>query len=115
MALFQIFEPGETPLPHARKRAIGIDLGTTNSLVATVRNGLAVVLPDEEGRPLVPSIVRYRDAGVHVETVRYYERRGLLRRPRTPLRGVRHYDEETLASLRFIKRAQSVWLALAFG
>ncbi|HEY5861469.1 MAG TPA: Fe-S protein assembly chaperone HscA [Casimicrobiaceae bacterium] len=66
MALFQISEPGETPLPHARKRAIGIDLGTTNSLVATVRNGLAVVLPDEEGRPLVPSIVRYRDAGVDV-------------------------------------------------
>jgi molecular chaperone HscA len=66
MALFQISEPGEAPLPHARKRAIGIDLGTTNSLVATVRNGLAVVLPDEEGRPLVPSIVRYRDDGVDV-------------------------------------------------
>ena len=63
MALFQISEPGEAPLPHAFKRAIGIDLGTTNSLVATVRNGLAVVLPDEEGRPLVPSIVRYRPDG----------------------------------------------------
>jgi len=63
MALFQIAEPGEAPLPHAFKRAIGIDLGTTNSLVATVRNGLAVVLPDEEGRPLVPSIVRYRPDG----------------------------------------------------
>ena len=58
MTLFQISEPGESPLPHARKRAIGIDLGTTNSLVATVRNGLAVVLPDEDGRPLVPSIGR---------------------------------------------------------
>jgi molecular chaperone HscA len=66
MTLFQISEPGESPLPHARKRAIGIDLGTTNSLVATVRNGLAVVLPDEEGRPLVPSIVRYGEAGVAV-------------------------------------------------
>ena len=66
MALFQISEPGEAPLPHARKRAIGIDLGTTNSLVATVRNGLAVVLPDGEGRPLVPSIVRYGDTGVEV-------------------------------------------------
>ncbi len=64
MALLQISEPGETPLPHARKRAVGIDLGTTNSLVATVRNGLAVVLPDHDGRPLVPSIVRYRDGGV---------------------------------------------------
>ena len=64
MALFQISEPGEAPAPHQRKRAIGIDLGTTNSLVATVRNGLAVVLPDVEGRPLVPSIVRYGEQGV---------------------------------------------------
>ena len=66
MTLFQISEPDESPLPHARKRAIGIDLGTTNSLVATVRNGFAVVLPDDEGRPLVPSVVRYRDGGVDV-------------------------------------------------
>jgi molecular chaperone HscA len=64
MALFQISEPGESPAPHERKRAVGIDLGTTNSLVATVRNGLAVVLPDGEGRPLVPSIVRYGERGV---------------------------------------------------
>ena len=66
MALFQISEPGEAPAPHARKRAIGIDLGTTNSLVATVRNGIAVVLPDDEGRPLLPSIVRYGEDGVDV-------------------------------------------------
>jgi molecular chaperone HscA len=64
MALLQISEPGEAPAPHAWKRAVGIDLGTTNSLVATVRHGLAVVLPDEEGRPLVPSIVRYGEDGV---------------------------------------------------
>ncbi|MFO1312031.1 MAG: Fe-S protein assembly chaperone HscA [Burkholderiales bacterium] len=64
MALLQISEPGEAPPPHQRKRAIGIDLGTTNSLVATVRHGLAVVLPDSEGRPLVPSIVRYGEEGV---------------------------------------------------
>jgi len=66
MTLFQISEPGESPLPHARKRAIGIDLGTTNSLVATVRHGFAVVLPDAEGRPLVPSVVRYGEIGVAV-------------------------------------------------
>ena len=66
MTLFQISEPGESPLPHARKRAIGIDLGTTNSLVATVRNGLAVVLPDDEGQPLVPSVVRYGEQGIDV-------------------------------------------------
>jgi len=53
-----------------------------------------------------------RDAGVHVETVRYYERRGLLQRPSTPLRGVRHYDEHKLSTLRFIKRAQSVGFSL---
>jgi molecular chaperone HscA len=66
MALFQISEPDEAPAPHGHKRAIGIDLGTTNSLVATVRNGSAVVLPDERGRPLVPSIVRYAEHGVEV-------------------------------------------------
>ena len=66
MALLQISEPGESPLPHARKRAVGIDLGTTHSLVATVRNGPALVLPDEDGRPLVPSIVRYAPGGVEV-------------------------------------------------
>ena len=49
MTLLQISEPGESPLPHARKRAIGIDLGTTNSLVATVRHGIAVVLPGLAG------------------------------------------------------------------
>jgi molecular chaperone HscA len=66
MALLQISEPGESPLPHARKRAIGIDLGTTHSLVATVRNGFAVVLPDAQERPLVPSIVRYGERGIEV-------------------------------------------------
>ena len=66
MALFQISEPDEAPAPHGHKRAIGIDLGTTNSLVATVRNGYAVVLPDRQGRPLVPSIVRYAEHGVEV-------------------------------------------------
>src|SRR4029078_714334 len=66
MTLFQISEPGESPLPHARKRAIGIDLGTTNSLVATVRHGIAVALPVSDARPLVPSVVRYADGGVEV-------------------------------------------------
>ncbi len=66
MALLQIAEPGASPAPHEHKLAVGIDLGTTNSLVATVRNGFPVVLPDESGRPLLPSIVRYGDAGVEV-------------------------------------------------
>ena len=59
MALLQIAEPGQAPAPHAHRLAIGIDLGTTNSLVATVRSGMPVVLPDAEGRALLPSIVRY--------------------------------------------------------
>src|SRR5260370_33988280 len=64
MALLQIAEPGEAPAPHQYRRAVGIDLGTTNSLVATVRSGIPVVLPDEAGRPLLPSIVRYCDDAV---------------------------------------------------
>ncbi|MBA4503497.1 Fe-S protein assembly chaperone HscA [Marinobacterium marinum] len=61
MALLQIAEPGQSPEPHARKLAVGIDLGTTNSLVATVRSGEAVTLADEGGRHLLPSVVRYRE------------------------------------------------------
>jgi len=63
MALLQISEPGQSPEPHERRIAVGIDLGTTNSLVATVRNGVATVLPDAQGRPLLPSIVRYFPGG----------------------------------------------------
>jgi len=63
MALLQISEPGMAPAPHQRRLAVGIDLGTTNSLVAAVRNGVAGVLPDEDGRVLLPSAVRYREDG----------------------------------------------------
>jgi molecular chaperone HscA len=63
MALFQIAEPGESAAPHEHKLAIGIDLGTTNSLVATVRSGIAVCLSDDQGRPLLPSVVRYHADG----------------------------------------------------
>jgi molecular chaperone HscA len=59
MALLQISEPGMSPAPHEARLAVGIDLGTTNSLVATVRSGVSTVLPDAHGRPLLPSIVRY--------------------------------------------------------
>jgi molecular chaperone HscA len=59
MALLQIAEPGQSPLPHQVKRAVGIDLGTTNSLVATVRGGRAAVLPDEHGAVMLPSVVHY--------------------------------------------------------
>ncbi|HEY4065784.1 MAG TPA: Fe-S protein assembly chaperone HscA [Burkholderiaceae bacterium] len=59
MALLQISEPGGAPDPHQRRIAIGIDLGTTHSLVAAVRNGVAECLPDEAGRVILPSAVRY--------------------------------------------------------
>jgi len=59
MALLQISEPGMSPEPHQARLAVGIDLGTTNSLVATVRSGVPAVLTDAHGRPLLPSIVRY--------------------------------------------------------
>lgn len=62
MALLQISEPGQTPDPHQRRIAIGIDLGTTHSLVASVRNGLPECLPDDQGRVILPSVVRYLDA-----------------------------------------------------
>ena len=63
MALLQIAEPGMSTAPHQHRLAVGIDLGTTNSLVATVRNSIPEVLNDEEGRPLLPSIVRYLPSG----------------------------------------------------
>ena len=63
MALLQISEPGESPAPHQRRLAVGIDLGTTHSLVASVRSSVAEVLPDELGRHLVPSAVLYQVGG----------------------------------------------------
>ena len=63
MALLQISEPGQTPDPHQRRIAVGIDLGTTHSLVAAVRHGVAECLPDEQGRVLLPSVVRYLAGG----------------------------------------------------
>ena len=67
VALLQISEPGLSTAPHEHRLAVGIDLGTTNSLVATVRNGISVVLNDEHGRALLPSVVRYlADGSVHV-------------------------------------------------
>jgi molecular chaperone HscA len=68
MALLQISEPGQTTAPHRHRLAVGIDLGTTNSLVATVRSGEAVTLPDDNGDCLLPSVVRYVDDGIEVGT-----------------------------------------------
>lgn len=74
MALLQISEPGESPAPHQRRLAVGIDLGTTHSLVAAVRSSVPEVLPDEQGRMLVPSAVYFEAAdraAVGVEALAY--------------------------------------------
>ncbi|MES2940319.1 MAG: Fe-S protein assembly chaperone HscA [Pseudomonadota bacterium] len=63
MALLQISEPGQAPDPHQRRIAVGIDLGTTHSLVAAVRNGVAECLPDDQGRVILPSVVRFLPDG----------------------------------------------------
>ncbi|WP_369959852.1 Fe-S protein assembly chaperone HscA [Pseudomonas benzenivorans] len=66
MALLQIAEPGQSPQPHQRRLAVGIDLGTTNSLVAALRSGLSEPLPDAEGRVILPSVVRYHPDRIEV-------------------------------------------------
>lgn len=63
MSLLQISEPGQSPDPHQRRVAVGIDLGTTHSLVAAVRHGVPECLPDDQGRVILPSVVRYLEGG----------------------------------------------------
>src|SRR5574343_1502407 len=63
MALLPISEPGQAPDPHQRRIAVGIDLGTTHSLVAAVRYVVAECLPDAQGRVILPSVVRYLEGG----------------------------------------------------
>src|SRR6266508_4103854 len=89
MALLQISEPGQSPEPHRHRLAVGIDLGTTNSLVAAVRNGISVVLNDHDGHALLPSIVRYlRDGGVAVGREAEAE---LARDPRNSIVSVKRF------------------------
>ena len=66
MALLQIAEPGQTPQPHQRRLAVGIDLGTTNSMVAALRSGRSEPLPDVQGNVILPSAVRYLDGRIEV-------------------------------------------------
>lgn len=66
MALLQIAEPGQSPQPHQRRLAVGIDLGTTNSLVAALRSGVTAPLADADGQVILPSVVRYHADRVEV-------------------------------------------------
>jgi molecular chaperone HscA len=120
MALLQISEPDASPLPHQRRLAIGIDLGTTNSLVATVRNGIPVVLPDAAGHPLLPSIVNY---GADGATVGHVARVLQTRDPQNTIVSVKRLMGRGLADLsdarrfpyRFIDEPGMVRLATRSG
>ena len=103
MALLQISEPGMSPAPHEQRLAVGIDLGTTNSLVATVRSGAAAVLPDALGRPLLPSIVRYLPDG-RVE-VGYPAQARLAEDPRNTVVSIKRFMGR---GLRDVAHAESV-------
>jgi molecular chaperone HscA len=89
MALLQISEPGQSTAPHEHRLAVGIDLGTTNSLVATVRSSVPEVLPDEEGHPLLPSVVHYR-AG-DVPEVGYDAQKSISTDPRNTVISVKRF------------------------
>lgn len=89
MALLQISEPGQTAAPHQRKLAVGIDLGTTNSLVATVRSGTAETLADAQGVHLLPSVVRYqKDAMPQVGMI---AKQSAVADPRNTISSVKRY------------------------
>ena len=120
MALFQIAEPDAQPPARERKRAIGIDLGTTNSLVATVLDRIPVVLPDEEGRTLVPSIVRYAPERVEVG---YAAMAQQSRDPQNTIvsvkrfmgRGLADFDDDRRFPYRFVESPGMVQIATRAG
>ncbi|MGV2396053.1 Fe-S protein assembly chaperone HscA [Klebsiella aerogenes] len=96
MALLQISEPGLSAAPHQRRLAAGIDLGTTNSLVATVRSGQAETLPDHQGRYLLPSVVNYHALGL---TVGYEARLNAAQDPVNTISSVKRMMGRSLADI----------------
>ncbi|RXX31997.1 Fe-S protein assembly chaperone HscA [Klebsiella aerogenes] len=96
MALLQISEPGLSAAPHQRRLAAGIDLGTTNSLVATVRSGQAETLPDHQGRYLLPSVVNYHASG---QTVGYEARLNAAQDPVNTISSVKRMMGRSLADI----------------
>ncbi|HDV9909947.1 TPA: Fe-S protein assembly chaperone HscA [Klebsiella oxytoca] len=96
MALLQISEPGLSAAPHQRRLAAGIDLGTTNSLVATVRSGQAETLPDHQGRYLLPSVVNYQASGL---TVGYDARQNAAQDPVNTISSVKRMMGRSLADI----------------
>lgn len=96
MALLQISEPDLSAAPHQRRLAVGIDLGTTNSLVATVRSGQAETLADEQGRHLLPSVVHYQQQG---HAVGYDARANAARDPANTISSVKRMMGRSLADI----------------
>ena len=121
MALLQISEPGLSTSPHEHRLAVGIDLGTTNSLVATVRNGISVVLNDEHGRALLPSVVRYLEDGtVHVGVEAQLEQsrdpaNTIVSAKRFMGRGLSDIDDATSFPYRFVDAPGMVQLRTVSG
>ena len=97
MALLQIAEPGLSAAPHQHRLAVGIDLGTTHSLVATVRSGISEVLPDSSGRALLPSVVHY--AGDGSIDVGWSARDGASRDPRNTIVSVKRFMGRGVADI----------------
>ena len=121
MALLQISEPGQSPNPHERRLAVGIDLGTTHSLVAAVRSGVAECLPDEQGRVLLPSVVRYLADGSR--KIGHEGRSAMAQDPQNTIASVKRFmgrnrkDVIAIASLpyNFIDKPGMLALATAGG
>jgi len=101
MALLQISEPGMSTAPHQHRLAVGIDLGTTNSLVATVRNSIPEVLNDEDGRPLLPSVVRYLPNG-HAN-IGYKAQQAQATDPKNTVVSVKRFMGRGLADIAYVE------------
>ncbi|KQQ31899.1 Fe-S protein assembly chaperone HscA [Duganella sp. Leaf126] len=101
MALLQISEPGMSTAPHQHRLAVGIDLGTTNSLVATVRNSIPEVLNDEDGRPLLPSVVRYLPNG-HAN-IGYKAQQAHALDPKNTIVSVKRFMGRGLADIAYVE------------
>jgi len=99
MALLQISEPGQSTAPHQHRLAAGIDLGTTNSLVATVRSSQAETLPDAEGRHLLPSVVHYEKDG---HTVGYEAKQFAAQDPLNVIASVKRFMGRGLEDIRHL-------------
>ncbi|MBK6593990.1 MAG: Fe-S protein assembly chaperone HscA [Burkholderiales bacterium] len=97
MALLQISEPGHAPNPHQRRIAVGIDLGTTHSLVASVRHGVAECLPDKDGHVILPSVVRYLEDGGR--QIGYQAQDAITTDPQNTIASVKRFMGRSLADV----------------